>query len=40
MDRNEVVSAETTAHPGGHTLDISYFGVPLRDHSPEKSLAR
>ena len=33
MDRNELVSAETTAHPGGNTLDISYSGVPLRNTS-------
>jgi PAS domain S-box-containing protein len=31
MAKNQVCNAETTAHPGGHTLEISYFGIPLPD---------
>jgi methyl-accepting chemotaxis protein len=31
MTRNEPAQGETTAHPGDHCLEISYFGVPLRD---------
>jgi methyl-accepting chemotaxis protein len=33
MQEGQPASSETDAHPGGHDLEISYIGVPLKDQT-------